>query len=524
MDRVPSAIEIEEDADRLADHPPKSGIVNHLREEHEENEPANPAFSTRFQLLATGLIIGSALTGTLLGVILSLENANEDLVSWIALPGDLFIRALKCIVLPLVFVNVILAVMQMAEAGKAGTVGSLTVLVYLGTTLAAALEGLAVVFMFQSLFSEEDEAPAATSIGFLCPTEGFVLVQEESDVFCRNSSEINLQDAAFEIDNVNRFFTTVEDLNESPSFSETLQDNIFKQLIPENIVNEFANGGFVGVVMFGIIFGAAAQALNRKPVLLLELLEDVNDILINIIEWIILLTPFAVISLIAGALGSQEDLESSFRDVGIFTGAIVVADAMHILIVYPIAYYLIIRQNPFSYYKFLFPAQVFAFSTASSAATLPMTMRCVKNSGQVPDSVRDFVLPIGATLNMDGGALYFPSALVFLATAAGIETSAADYFLILIVSSIGSAGAAPIPNAGIILLLTAFGTVYGGDTPSSLGLLFGIDWLVDRMQTVMNITGDALVARIVTHLAKIEVVAGRPTSFLNVNQPVKTEI
>lgn len=109
-----------------------------------------------------------------------------------------------------------------------------------------------------------------------------------------------------------------------------------------------------------------------------------------------------------------------------------------------------------------------------------------------------------------------------MATATGIETGPAEFFLILIVSTVGSAGAAPVPNAGLVLLLTAFGTVYGGGTPNSFGILFGIDWLVDRMQTVMNITGDAMVARIVTHLAGLNI-TDRPTSIIEVEKESEVE-
>lgn len=158
--------------------------------------------------------------------------------------------------------------------------------------------------------------------------------------------------------------------------------------------------------MFGILFGAASQQLKRRPALLLSFLKDINDILVNIIEWIIILTPFAVMSLIAGALGAQDNLSDTFSDLGVLLGTVVAADFIHLFIVYPLVFFFIVRQNPFAYMKFILPAQFFAFASASSAATLPVNLKCVKNSQQVPDAVRDFVLPIGATINMVKVSLY----------------------------------------------------------------------------------------------------------------------
>lgn len=495
----------------------KHGLINEEKKKHADNEPAD--FSVKFQIIATSVIILCALAGGALGIIFSNIEASEELVSWFALPGDLFIRALRCAVLPLVFVNVIIAVLQMIEAGKAGAVGKYTVLVYLMTTFIASLEGLLAVLVFQSQFTTDEEDEEKTFINLNCPTDGLVLVQQGNTVSCDTIVEANETLAQFEVNNTNDFFVTSGNDFTTFTFSETLQNGIFKNLVSDNIVAEFANGGFVGVVMFGIIFGAASAALKRKPVLLLQFLEDVNDILITIITWIIYLTPFAVFSLITGALASQEDLADTFANIGILVAASVTAIVTHLTIVYPGIFFFFVRQNPYAYMRFILPAQIFAFSCASSAATLPITMKCVKASGQVPDSVRDFVLPIGATVNMDGTALYFPPALIFLAKTAGFDSGVTEFFLIVLVSTIGSAGAAPVPNAGLVLIITAFNTVYGGnDVPPNFAIIVGIDWLMDRFQTALNITGDAMVSRIVTKLSGLDIKPGQPTSEMPVDE------
>lgn len=476
--------------------------------------------STTYQIVATLLIVVAAGAGLGLGLLFANNEVDPDLISWVGLPGDLFIRALKCVVLPLIFVNVILAVIQMLEAGKAGKIGKYTVIMYLLTTMLASIEGLIVVIFFKDSFSTPDEeAEGESFVNIMCPSGQYLMEDNNTgNVFCDANGTASMMQ--FTVDDVNGVYQTTSGGSfEAITFSQTLQNGIFKKAVPSNITSDFANGNFVGVIAFAIVFGIAAQSLRTAPKTLIDFLNEVNDILVKIIQWIILLTPLAVFSLIAGAIGGQSDLETVFSDVGVLIFASVTSFAIHVLIVYPSLFFIVVRRNPYAYLRHIIPAQVFAFACASSAATLPVTLRCVKETGQVPDSIRNFVLPIGATINMDGTALYFPPALVFLATTAGQgdQLDFATYLLIIIVSTIGSAGAAPVPNAGLVLIITAYNTVFGGDgEPANFFIIVAIDWLMDRFQTSLNITGDSMVARIVTHLAGADIVDGKPTSQLTI--------
>mmetsp|Transcript_18429 Transcript_18429/g.24053 ORF Transcript_18429/g.24053 Transcript_18429/m.24053 type:complete len:526 (+) Transcript_18429:65-1642(+) len=487
---------------------------------HPNAEPEHH-HSARYQLCATLVIVAAAAIGLGLGVFMANEEVDPDVISWIALPGDLFIRSLKCVVLPLIFVNVILAVIQMLEAGKAGKVGRYTIITYLLTTLIASIEGLLVVLFFKDQFREpESDDAAETYLHIQCPSGEYLAEDKVSgNVFCspKNST---LNDDKFYLDDLNGVFeTTASSGFEAITFSQTLQNGIFKKAIPDNITAEFANGNFVGVIVFAIVFGVAAQSLKKIPDTLIQFLNEVNDILVKIIQWIIYLTPVAVFSLIAGAIGGQQELDIIFQNIGVLVMASVIAFMVHVLVVYPALFLVIVKKNPYAYLRHIIPAQVFAFACASSAATLPVTLRCVKETGQVPDSIRNFVLPIGATINMDGTSLYFPPALVFLAVTAGqgSELNFSTYLLIVIVSTIGSAGAAPVPNAGLVLIITAYNTVFGGEgEPANFFIIVAIDWLMDRFQTSLNITGDAMVSRIVTHLSGSDIVDGTPTSQLSI--------
>lgn len=139
-----------------------------------------------------------------------------------------------------------------------------------------------------------------------------------------------------------------------------------------------------------------------------------------------------------------------------------------------------------------------AFACASSAATIPMTMRCVKESGQVPDPIARFVVPLGATINMDGGAIYFPCACIWLAVLNGIDPDAASYILLIIIATVGSAGTAPVPSASLVLIITAYNTVFNTEgTPDGFEYILAIDWFMDRCRTTLNVTGDTIVSNLV---------------------------
>jgi len=169
------------------------------------------------------------------------------------------------------------------------------------------------------------------------------------------------------------------------------------------------------------------------------------------------------------------------------------------------------HSNPIKYLSYIVPAQVTALSCASSAATLPVTLRCVKATGMVPDDIRNFVCPLGATVNMDGSAIYFPCACVWLAYLNGIDPNASHFILLVILSTVGSVGTAPVPSSALVLIITAYNTVFGGSgTPNGFEFIVAIDWFLDRCITALNITGDTVVSCIIAQNVALEDLEGLP--------------
>lgn len=445
---------------------------------------------------------------------------KKTALQWIGLIGDMFIRALKAVVLPLVFVNVILSVVDMMTVGRAGAVGWKTIGLYLLTTLVASILGLISIVCFKGLFTEgEFGEPSKARVQLGCSEEGSYLSwADDGSVTCSANLTEDMGNYWFINDVDKSFASTSSGPKNDLSMSDTIYDGVFVKLITSNIFDSFVDANFAAVVLFAIVFGAAlARMMAKKGMsdtdsVFVTFLKEVDGVLLTLINWIIMITPFAVLSLIANAIGKQDDLADSFANVGYLVVATLIAMIAHVLITYVGFFFLMTRTNPFTYLKFLLPAQTTAFACASSAATIPVTLQSVKNTGRVPDAIAKFVIPMGATINMDGGAIYFPCACIWLAVLNGITPNFGNYILLCVLATVGSAGTAPVPSASLVLIITAYNTVFGTTgTPDGFSFILAIDWFMDRCRTVTNVTGDAVVTGIVAHKVSLEASVVDPT-------------
>jgi Na+/H+-dicarboxylate symporter len=283
------------------------------------------------------------------------------------------------------------------------------------------------------------------------------------------------------------------------------------KLFTDNIVSSFTEANFAAVVFFAIFFGVAlAKVMDRRAAKgkstnpLMDILEDLDAVLILLINWIIMVTPFAVLSLIIKAVGSQSDLAGAFANVGYLVLATIIAMILQVVLIYMGLFFVITRANPLKYLRHVVPAQTMAFACSSSAATIPMTIRSVLSTGYIPETIARFVIPLGATVNMDGGAIYFTSCSCWLAVLNGIQPTAADYILLVIISTLGSIGTAPVPSASLVLIITAYNTVFNTTgIPEGFSFVLAIDWFMDRLRTTMNVTGDTVVCAMVAHLCPL---------------------
>lgn len=214
----------------------------------------------------------------------------------------------------------------------------------------------------------------------------------------------------------------------------------------------------------------------------------------KMIDFLIFWTPVGVMSLIAPRVASL-NAEIVGKNLGILAIAITVALAIQAFLVYPTIYAIAVRSNPFRYYRGILPALLTAVGTSSSAATLPVSIKCVQDMG-VHKTVANFVMSLGATVNMDGTAIYFPIAVVWMGCTAGVNLGLGDLITICLVATLSSIGAAPIPSASLVLLVLILDTVHIPQT-SAFALIYAMDWLFDRMRTTVNVTSDTIAAGIV---------------------------
>lgn len=408
----------------------------------------------------------AVILGISIGVGLSYWNPEASgkkdvLIQWLGLPGDMFIRALKCFVLPLVFVNIMIAVVDMMKMGKASSIGWTIIALYLITTVAAAFFGTMSTLIFMRFYSTESDA-----------------ILDEVDE------------------------TSVQEMG----ISDVIYEGIFEKLVPKNIVDAFAKSNFTAVLFFAGVFGAAlTPELQRPGNVLLRVLKDIEKVLFRIIRWIIFLTPFAVVSMITKGIGKQSDLGPMFSNIGLLMAASFVAWGLQVIVVYIGLFALLTKSNPFTYFKHIAPAQLFAFSSASSAATIPVSLKAVRASGTVPDLIGRLVVPFGATVNMDGGAVYFVCACIWLGVLNGEKITFASFLMLIIIATIGSIGTAPVPSASLVLIMAAYNTVFDGTgEPNGFGYIFAIDWFMDRIRTTCNVTGDCIVSGIVAHRCPVD--------------------
>jgi Na+/H+-dicarboxylate symporter len=421
-------------------------------DEEPEMPPAGCGIFGRYPVLSVLLF---AAAGIGLGVgLANWEPADADKKSntlkWIGLIGDMFIRALKAIVLPLVFINVSNSVVDMMSMGRASTIGYKVIGMYLLTTLIASIIGVISIVSFKGLFelgTFEDGPDPQVSLG--CNAAGsFLTEMDDGSLMCSDSgSEADI--SFYFNDLTNSLVKRTSGPRSDISLSDTIYDGVFTKLVTSNIFASFVDANFAAVVVFAIAFGCALGRVLFKrnggdisvsTSAVMSLFKELDGIFLQLINWIIMITPFAVFSLITKAIGQQDDLKQAFENVGYLVVATLLAIFAHFLVVDVGLLFLIRRKNPFEYLKFLIPAQTMAFACASSAATIPQTLRCVRSTGEVPEPILRFVIPLGATVNMDGSAIYFPISCVWLAVLNGEDITVASYLLLIVIATIGSAG------------------------------------------------------------------------------------
>lgn len=410
---------------------------------------------THWQIIL-GLVAGLAY-----GIIAALNGWSGFTTDWITPFGVIFINLLKLIAVPLVLGSLITGVASLADIRKLGRIGGKTLGLYVGTTALAIAIGL----VLANLFQPGKAVPAEVRDGLMA-------------TYSENASAR---------------------LEAAQNVSERGPLQLLVDMVPDNIFNSASdNRNMLQIVFFAIFFGIGLlQVPEKRAKPVLDFFHGLTDVTIRLVDLIMLMAPLGVFALIADTITKVSDGDLSklldlLSALGVYCLTVVFGLALHTLGVYPLLLRFFSKMNVFKFFKGIGKAQLVAFSTSSSGATLPVTIECCEEKLGVSEEISAFVLPLGATINMDGTALYQGVATVFIAQAVGMDLSLGDQLNVLLLAVMASIGTAAVPGAGVIMLIIILESVH---VPSAgIALILGVDRILDMLRTVTNVTGDCMVA------------------------------
>lgn len=405
--------------------------------------------------MVLGLLFGFGMT--------YLDWGKSFVIDWVAPLGTIFIKLLKLIAVPLILASLIKGISDLKDISKFRNIGLRTIAIYIGTTTVAIILGLVLV-------------------NVIAPGNG---ISEET---------IEKLTSTYAADK-----GVTAKLEEASRQKESGPLKFLEDMVPDNAVAALGNNQLMLQVIFFTIFIGISMLLvgekRAKP--LKDFFDSLNDVVLKMVDLIMLSAPFAVFALLANVVVSSSDPEILLALLK-YAG-VVVLGLFLMIVFYCILVSVFAKKNPFWFLKQLSPAQLLAFSTSSSAATLPVTMERVEEHIGVDKEVSSFVLPVGATVNMDGTSLYQGIAAVFIAQALSFDLPLSGQLTIVLTALLASIGTAAVPGAGMVMLVIVLESV--GFPPEKyaigLALIFAVDRPLDMLRTVVNVTGDATVATIV---------------------------
>uniref|UniRef100_A0A671Q9D2 Amino acid transporter n=1 Tax=Sinocyclocheilus anshuiensis TaxID=1608454 RepID=A0A671Q9D2_9TELE len=411
------------------------------------------------------LTVSGVLVGVGLGMMVRNMNLTRAQMTYFAFPGEMLLRMLKMIILPLVVCSLISGAASL-DTRSLGKLGGIAVSYFLVTTLIASSIGVALAFIIKPGVGAG--ALNTNNLGL----EGLSSNKETADSFldlARNLFPSNLVAAAF-------------------------------RSVPYGTDADGMN--ILGLVLFAMVFGVALRKLGAEGEELIRFFNAFNEATMVLVSWIMWYVPFGIMFLVGSKIVEMEDVVLLVTSLGKYIFASILGHIIHGGIVLPLIYFGFTRANPFSFLSGLITPFTTAFATCSSSATLPTMMKCVEENNGVDKRISRFILPIGATVNMDGAAIFQCVAAVFIAQLNNVELNAGQIFTILVTATASSVGAAGIPAGGIITIAIILEAI--GLPTHDLSLMLAVDWIVDRTTTVVNVEGDALGAGILHHINEQE--------------------
>ncbi len=451
--------------------------------------------------LHTKIIIG-LVAGIAYAFLSSALGWNEFTINWIDPFGTIFIRLLKFIAVPLVLFSIISGISGLSDISRLGKMGGKTLGFYLITTLLAVTVGLGLVNIIKPGTHLDDDQRAKNRVSYelWANSEGIEIKDNKNFLRDPNYRELVQVVSGEEQVLANDRVETMKKNAASSKDAPPLQFVV--DMVPENLVLSISNNGLMlQVIFFAIFFGISIAVLpNEKTKPVVDFIHSINEIFLKMVDSVMKAAPYFVFALLAGVIAKMADSPAEvleiFIGLGSYSVTMFIALAFMVFVFYPVILSFLVKgMNYKRFFKNMSPAQLMAFSTSSSAATLPVTMECVEENMGVSKNITSFVLPIGATVNMDGTSIMQAVAVIFMAQLHMVDLSLSQQLTIVFTATLASIGAAAVPSAGLVMLIIVLQSV--GLNPAWIAIIFPVDRILDMCRTVVNVTGDATVATLV---------------------------
>ncbi len=461
--------------------------------------------------------------------------------------GELFIRALLMLVVPLIMASMTVGISRLGDIRRVGGIGSKTIIYYMTTTALSVIVGITLVNLVQPGSADTEKERIALRGGELMAdtpyriegqtiilnTPGLRRIYDERYMVILSDQE-NIRGVVEQITGTDLpritvkqwenasgeqiqpnatgkslriDLTIVEKVKGKPRSVGVVLRNVVVGLIPSNLFKAMANNEVLPLIIFSLLLGGVLTTLGKTGKPVIKIFVGLNDAVMKIVQLLMLTAPIGIGALIAGRLGDAGGFSGfgpEFIRLGKYAGTVIVGLLIHGMLVLPLILRFFGQQNVRRYTLNTAPALTTAFSTASSAATIPMTMQCVTEGSGVSKRTASFVLPLGATINMDGTALYEAVAAIFIAQIYGIDLTSVQMVVIFLTATLAAIGAAGIPEAGLVTMVIVLQAV---NLPiEGISLILVIDWFLDRCRTTVNVWGDAVGAAVVDTLENKQLV------------------
>uniref|UniRef100_A0A8C2KT51 Amino acid transporter n=1 Tax=Cyprinus carpio TaxID=7962 RepID=A0A8C2KT51_CYPCA len=450
-----------------------------------------------------GLLILSVLAvviGCLLGFFLRSKNLSEQEVKYFQFPGELLMRMLKMLILPLV-VSSLMSGLAALDAKCSSRLGLITVSYYLWTTFLAVVVGIVMVLiihpggMAQKEDSEDSGKPIMSSADALLD-----LIRSDGPHHPPRQHREKKEGYLTETTTRRALIYGIQDDNGTDIQNFQLDLTPPPDVVMRTLPGTSEGMNVLGIVIFSATMGIMLGRMGPNGSALVNFCQSLNEAVLKIVAIVIWYFPFGIVFLVAGKILEMSDPSAMGKKLGFYAITVVMGLILHGLFILPSMYFFITKKSPIVYIRGILQALLISLATSSSSATLPITFKCLLENNHIDRRIIRFVLPVGATINMDGTALYEAVAAIFIAQVNNYELDFGQIITISITATAASIGAAGIPQAGLVTMVIVLTSV--GLPTDDITLIIAVDWALDRFRTMVNVMGDALATGIMAHICR----------------------